>query len=206
MRPDRNATWIGCSTILAFALFVGGAGCMLPSLERPSDSGVDAQGADVGSSSDSVEGPPFSEVKTLLVDNCVGCHNDESEPMTGVTTSNLVFPSPSPSNSQLQSALEAEANKPEGMLMVEPGKPDQSALYVRTQPENGNEMPFGEEWNGDEAESESKLKRWIEEGANIPDAGGSDAGPTDTAKFDTTSSSDPGADTADADSPDTSAN
>jgi hypothetical protein len=152
---------------------------MLPSLEYPGDasSDVDAAAPPDGTSfedagcdpstadaTDATGGPKFDQVKQLVVDNCVECHREGQQ----AATTSMIFPSESPSNAEIEKALQGTAANPEQTPLLEAGDPENSAIFLRTQENNPPEMPTGDGWSGDEDTSETTLENWIAGGAQIP--------------------------------------
>lgn len=122
-------------------------------------SGGGGGGGDTGEGDDPDTGnggsgdPEFSEVQTLLDDNCAECHSGSG---TGASSSSLEFPSESPSPSEYETALSD---------FITEGDGENSALYIKLTPDaSGQEMPIGS-WNVDEQEAEQTIKDWIDAGA-----------------------------------------
>jgi len=176
MQPPTKRTLLTVFSSLAAAGLLTGAGCMLPSLESPGDasSDVDAAASPDGisvedggcdpSTADATTGPNFDEVKQLVVDNCVECHREGQQ----AATTSMIFSSESPSNTEIERALQGTAANPEETPLLEAGNPDNSAIFLRTKEENPPEMPTGNGWSGDEDMSETTLENWIAGGAQIP--------------------------------------
>lgn len=114
------------------------------------DTGGEDEDPDTGGGGS--DDPAFSEVQTLLDENCAVCHSSG----TG-TSSALEFPSESPSPAEYESALSGYINEGDG---------ENSPLYVKLTPDAaaGQEMPIGS-WNVDEQEAEQTIKDWIDAGA-----------------------------------------
>lgn len=186
---EKRAVLAAISLLPAVGLLAG-AGCMLPSLEVPGDTSDadrpvngDALGSidgDAGgdtncdpstasmnpsdAGADATTSPQFGEVKELIVKNCVECHQQGGQ----AETTSMIFPSENPSASEISEALKGKASIPSDTPLLDPSKPDNSAIYLRTKEDNPPEMPTEGGWSGDEAESENTLKNWIAAGAQIP--------------------------------------
>lgn len=116
--------------------------------------------ADTAVPGDGATPPPFSEVASILVDNCAkaNCHGDPS-----AEGQEFLLGSNDPSESDIRDELRQKTIDMPTAPLVQPGKPELSGLYQALIPLEGRrKMPLGGELEEEQIET---IRAWIASGA-----------------------------------------